>query len=165
MPHTERSKSNWKSREFQYLLSRKGANVMSIFSSTSKVHIAANIATILFVLSITLQLLLAAGILPISMAWGGRQSQLTASLRIASVVAAVLLGFFIYIIRRRAGLMGDMPIPTITRVISWIIAAFMAFNTLGNLVSTSTGEKIIFGPISFLLAVACLIVSASSLKS
>jgi hypothetical protein len=144
---------------------KKESNIMSIFSSTSKVHIAANIATILFVLSIILQILLATGILPISMAWGGRQSELTTSLRIASVAAAILLGFFIYIIRRRAGLIGDMPIARITRVLSWIITAFMAFNTLGNLASLSTGEKILFGPISFLLTVACLIVSASSVKS
>jgi hypothetical protein len=138
---------------------------MSIFSSTSKVQIAANVATILFALTIILQLLLAAGILPISMAWGGRQSELTTSLRIASLAAAVLLGFFIYVIRRRAGLIGDMPIPMITRVFSWIITAFMAFNTLGNLASLSTGEKILFGPISFLLTIACLIVSASSLEA
>jgi hypothetical protein len=135
---------------------------MSIFSRTSIVRIAANVATILFVLTIILQLLLATGILPISMAWGGRQSELTTPLRIASLTAALLLGFFIYVIRRRAGLIGDMPIPMNIRVLSWIITAFMAFNTLGNLASLSTGEKILFGPISFLLAVACLIVSASS---
>jgi hypothetical protein len=138
---------------------------MSIFSRTSIVRIAANVATILFVLTIILQLLLATGILPISMAWGGRQSELTTPLRIASLTAALLLGFFIYVIRRRAGLIGDMPIPMNIRVLSWIITAFMAFNTLGNLASLSTGEKILFGPISFLLAVACLMVSASSLKA
>jgi hypothetical protein len=138
---------------------------MSIFSRTSIVRIAANVATILFVLTIILQLLLATGILPISMAWGGRQSELTTPLRIAGLAAAVLLGFFIYVIRRRAGLIGDMPIPLITRILSWIITAFMAFNTLGNLASLSIGEKILFAPISFLLAIVCLIVSASSLES
>jgi hypothetical protein len=50
---------------------KKESNIVSIFSSTSEVHIAAKIATILFVLSIILQILLATGILPISMAWGG----------------------------------------------------------------------------------------------
>ena len=138
---------------------------MSIFSRTSIVRIAANVATILFVLTIILQLLLATGILPISMAWGGRQSELTTPLRIASLAAAGLLGVFIYVIRRRAGLIGDMPIPMNIRILSWIITAFMAINTLGNLASLSTGEKILFGPISFLLAVACLIVSASSLEA
>ena len=67
---------------------------------------AANVATVLFVVTIILQLLLAAGILPITMAWGGRQSVLTTTLRIASLAAVAILVFFAYVIRRRAGLVG-----------------------------------------------------------
>jgi hypothetical protein len=125
------------------------------------IYLTAKIATFLFVVVIVLQLLLAAGIFPISMAWGGRQSHLTASLRIASIIAAVLLGMFIYVIRYRAGLVGNVPTPVIIKVVSWIITAFMAFNTLGNLTSISTNEKLIFGPVTFILSVACLVVSAS----
>lgn len=138
---------------------------MSILSNTKFVRMTANIATILFAIVIVLQVLLAAGILPVSMAWGGRQSQLTTSLRIASLVAAVLLGAFIYVIRYRAGLIVGMQIPTVIKVISWIITAFMAFNTLGNIASSSNAEKLIFGPVTFFLTVACLIVSASRLNS
>ena len=39
---------------------------MSSFSDGSVVHIAANVATVLFIVTIILHLLLAAGILPIS---------------------------------------------------------------------------------------------------
>jgi hypothetical protein len=134
---------------------------MSLLSNTKLIHTTANIATFLFVVVIVLQISLAAGILPISMAWGGRQSQLTASLRIASIIAAVLLGAFIYVIRYRAGLVGKVPIPVLIKVISWIITAFMAFNTLGNITSLSTNERLVFGPITFILTVACLLVSAS----
>lgn len=126
---------------------------------------SANIATILFAIVIVLQILLAAGILPVSMAWGGRQSQLTPSLRIASLVAAVLLGAFIYVIRYRAGLVVEKQIPMVIKLISWIITVFMAFNTLGNLASSSSAERLIFGPVTFLLTVACLIVSASNINS
>jgi hypothetical protein len=136
-------------------------NEMSVLSNATFVRRAANIATILFAVVIVLQILLAAGILPVSMAWGGRQSQLTASLRIANLLAAVLLGVFIYVIRYRAGLVVEMPIPMAIKVISWIITVFMAFNTLGNFASSSDGEKLIFGPITLLLTVACLVVSAS----
>ncbi|MGB7876994.1 MAG: hypothetical protein WBL25_21625 [Anaerolineales bacterium] len=136
---------------------------MSVLSNAKFVRMAANIATILFAVVIVLQILLAADILPISMAWGGRQSQFTTSLRIASLVAAILLGAFIYVIRYRAGLVVEMPIPLGIKVISWIITVFMAFNTLGNIASSSNGEKLIFGPITLFLTVACLIVSASSL--
>jgi hypothetical protein len=136
---------------------------MTVLTNTKIVRMAANIATILFAVVIVLQILLAAGILPISMAWGGRQSQLTTSLRIASLIAAILLSAFIYVIRYRAGLVVEMSIPMGIKVISWIITVFMAFNTLGNIASSSNGEKLIFGPITLFLTVACLIVSASRL--
>ena len=138
---------------------------MISLSNTKLIHLAANIATCLFVVVIVLQMLLAAGIFPISMAWGGRQSQLTASLRIVSIIAAVLLGVFMYVIRYRAGLVGNVPIPVIIKVVAWMITAFMAFNTLGNITSLSTNEKLIFGPVTFMLSVACLLVSASKSNS
>ncbi|MEZ4869036.1 MAG: hypothetical protein R3C14_47380 [Caldilineaceae bacterium] len=64
--------------------------------------IAGRIATVGFLLTMVLQLLLALGIIPITMAWGGSQTVLTPALRIASLVAVLLLGFFAYVIRRRA---------------------------------------------------------------
>ena len=47
------------------------------------------------------------------------------------------------------------------RILSWLITAFLALITLSNLASSSTGEKILFTPISFLLAVSCFVVSSS----
>lgn len=137
---------------------------MTLLSNPKAVRLAANVATVLFAVVIVLQILLAAGILPVSMAWGGRQSQLTPSLRIASLIAAALLGAFLYIIRYRAGLVVEKPVPRGIKMVSWIITALMAFNTLGNLASTSNAERLLFGPITFLLTVACLIVSASRVE-
>lgn len=134
---------------------------MSALSNGSVVHIAANVATVLFVVTVILQLLLAAGILPISMAWGGRKSILTTTLRLASLAAAAILVFFAYVIRRRAGLVGTETIPTTIIIFSWFITTFMALNTVGNLASQSIGEKILFTPISFLSAASCFIVSSS----
>jgi hypothetical protein len=91
---------------------------MSALSNNSIASIAANVATVLFVVTIILQLLLAAGILPISMAWGGRQSVLTTTLRLASLTAAAILVFFAYVIRRRAGLVGTETIPTTIIILS-----------------------------------------------
>ena len=138
---------------------------MSSLSNTKLIHLTANLATFLFAVVIFLQIFLAAGILPISMAWGGRQSELTVSLRIASIISAVLLGVFIYVIRYRAGLVSKIPIPKIIIVVSWIITAFMAFNTLGNVTSLSSNEQLPFSPITFVLTVACLLVSASKPNS
>lgn len=133
-----------------------------LFSPTAA-RIAANVATIGFLLAAILQVLLALGILPITMAWGGSQPVLTTPLRIASLVAAITLGLCAYVIRRRAGLLGDPHPSRLIKVLSWIITGYMALNTLGNFTSSSPGEAILFGPLSFLLALSCLIVSASRL--
>ena len=138
---------------------------MDFLSSTQLIVATANVATLLFAVVIVLQILLAAGILPVSMAWGGRKSKLTASLRISSIFAAILLGTFVFVIRYRAGLVANGPIPALIMVTSWIITAFMAFNTLGNLASLSTKEKVVFGPITALLTLACLLISASNLAN
>jgi hypothetical protein len=95
------------------------------------------------------------------MAWGGREPVLTTNLRIASLASAALLLFFIYVIRRRAGLVRNASITLMIKVLSWLVTAFSALNFLGILVSLSSGEKILFGPISFLLLVACILVSLS----
>jgi len=134
---------------------------MSIFSNTSIVHLSANIATMLFIVVIILQLLIAASILPISMAWGGRQTVLTPGLRAASLVSAAFLGLFIFVIRRRAGIIGPEDISTAIKIFSWLITAYMAFNTFTNLTSQSTTEKMVFSPITLVLTVVCFIVSIS----
>ena len=95
------------------------------------------------------------------MAWGGTQPVLTAGLRAASLAAAALLAAFAYIIRLRAGLLGEGPPSRSIRILSWVITAFLLLNTLGNLASRSAGERLLFGPISLLLALSCLVVSLS----
>jgi hypothetical protein len=138
---------------------------MSATSNRSAAATAANIATVLFGIVIILQLLLALGILPVTMAWGGTQTELTPALRLASVAAAVVMALFAYVIRRRAGLIGSPPPSTLIKIFSWIITAFMVLNTLGNLASQSTAEKILFTPLTILLAICCFIVSISKTTS
>lgn len=134
---------------------------MSLLSKPTFTRTAANIATALFALFIAIQLLVAAGILPITILWGGRQTELTPALRLSGVAAAVILALFIYIIRYRAGLLGRMATPKAIRIFSWVVTAYMVLNTLGNFASVNTIEKLLFGPLTIILAVTCLIVSLS----
>ena len=134
---------------------------MSIISKSSVIRVSANISTILFAGVIIFQLLLAAGVIPVSMAWGGQQEVLTPNLRVASIVSAVVLGLFAYIIRRRAGLIGPEKISIIIKVLAWIVTAYMAFNTFTNLTSQSSAEMMIFTPITSVLTIVCFIVSIS----
>jgi hypothetical protein len=100
------------------------------------------------------------------MAWGGRQSELTPGLRLASLGAVVILAGFAYVIRRRAGLLGEDPPAdgqpsALIKVLSWVVTAFLVLNTLGNLASPSLAETLVFGSITIVLVVACAIVSLS----
>ena len=135
---------------------------MSGLRSPSTARLMGNIATVLFVVVIVLQILLAAGILPITMAWGGRQSALTPGLRLAGLGAVVVLAAFVYVIRRRAGLLGASPPSTLIKVLAWIVTAYMCFNLLGNLTSPSLAETLVFGPITLLLVISCALVSLSA---
>lgn len=134
---------------------------MTYLAKPNFVRNAANLASVLFIIFVVVQLLVAIGIIPSSMLWGGRQPELTASLRVTSVGAAVILGAFIYIIRYRAGLLGRVPQPTIIRVAAWVVTGYMVLNTLGNFASASYVERFVFGPMTIVLAVTSLIVAAS----
>ena len=138
---------------------------MKELSRHSTAKIAGRLAIVLFGIVIILQLLLAAGILPVSMAWGGREAELTPSLRLASLVAAVLLAGFGYVIARRIDLVGSNPPSLVIKILSWLITAYLGLNTLANFTSTSTSEKWLFGPITLVLVICCFLVSISKSES
>ena len=130
--------------------------------SQSTARITGNIATLAFLAVIVLQLLLALGILPVTMAWGGSQTVLTPSLRLAHILAALLIAGFAYVIRRRAGLLAQAHPSRLIKILAWVITGFMLLNTLGNFASSSTAEKLVFGSLTLVLVIACLLVSASN---
>jgi len=75
-------------------------------SKLSSIKLLGYISVGLFSIVMILQLMLASGILPISMAWGGRHTELTLTLRFSSLIAIILLCYFAYMIARRSGIMG-----------------------------------------------------------
>ena len=129
--------------------------------SQSTARITGNIATLVFLAVIVLQLLLALGILPVTISWGGSQTVLTPSLRLAHVLAVLLLAGFAYVIRRRAGLVAQAHPSHLIKILAWVITGFLILNTLGNFASSSTAEKLVFGSLTLVLVIACLLVSVS----
>jgi hypothetical protein len=124
-------------------------------------RVAANVATVGLLLAAALQLLLAVGVLPVTMAWGGTQPALTLPLRIASLTAVVVLALATYVIRRRAGLLPQAEPSMPIKVLAWVIAIYLSLNTAGNFASSSAVEARLFGPISLVSALACLLVAVS----
>ncbi|MCW5849518.1 MAG: hypothetical protein KIT87_05520 [Anaerolineae bacterium] len=135
--------------------------MLSRLRSPAAARVAGAIATVGFAVTIVLQLLLAVGVLPVSMAWGGTQTVLTVPLRLASLAAVAVLAVCAAVIRRRAGLSGQGPGSRSVTIFAWVITLFLALNTLGNFASVSRGETLLFGPLSLALVLACLVVASS----
>lgn len=97
------------------------------------------------------QVALAAGAPLGAHVWGGTQHRvLPTGMRIVAGGSAVALGAMATVIVRRAGLIGR-PARGLGPA-TWSIAGFLALNTIGNLASTSTVERFVFGPATALAA-------------
>lgn len=121
--------------------------------------IAALIAVVFFAILSVFQLLLAIG-LPLSkLAFGGRYEELPISMRILS---AVSIGIFIVAsisLLERVGIIIFFNNPIFNLVFVWIIAIYLAFNTLMNIMSKSKQEKLVMTPISLISSICCFIVA------
>jgi hypothetical protein len=140
---------------------RQGRGFRMRWITPAVARFAAVIAGVAFLTSAVLQALLALGIIPVTMAWGGRQPELTSGLRTASVIAALALVAFAVVIWRRAGLLGAGPSSRVLSVLAWTIAAFLLVNTVGNAASKSMAEAAVFGPLSLIEGIASAVVAAA----
>jgi hypothetical protein len=102
-----------------------------------------------------LQLLVAAGILPVTIAWGGRQTELTRTLQYSSLIAIVILCYFAYVIARRSGILGSRPPSPVINLLSWFVTIYLFFNAVMNFLSQSQAERWLFGPITLALVFIC----------
>lgn len=134
---------------------------MEQLRSPATARIAGQIATGTFALAIGGQILLIAGVIPVSWAWGGTQTDLNSTVQIGGVVAIAILALSAYAIRRRAGLDGAGRPGRGLMLVSWLITAYLFLNTLANLASPSLGEKLLFGPIALATALSCFVVAWS----
>jgi hypothetical protein len=48
------------------------------------------------------------------------------------------------------------------KIAAWVITIILVLNTLGNFASQSRGEALLFGPLTLVLSLLCLVVSAST---
>jgi len=131
-------------------------------SKLSLISILGYISVGLFSIVMILQLLLAAGILPVSMAWGGRSTELTPVMRLSSLIAIIILCYFTYMIARRSGILGTTPPSRLIKIVSWLVTVYLVFNTMMNFLSSSAAERWIFGPITLALVVLTLIININN---
>jgi len=126
------------------------------------VLIAAIIAVVIFAGMSVFQLLLALGLPLGKLAYGGKYEKLPTNMRIMSLVAIGIFAMGSISVLERAGMITVFNIPIFTLVVVWVIAVYLAFNTLLNAVSKSKQEKLIMTPLSLILSICCFIVAIAA---
>jgi hypothetical protein len=121
--------------------------------------IAGLIAVVLFCIMSIFQLLLAVGLPLGQLAYGGKYEKLPNNLRIMSLSAIAIFVYEILVILERVGFISIFNNTIIIIISLWIIAFYLAFNTVLNAISRSKWEKLIMTPISLTLTVCCFIVA------
>lgn len=107
------------------------------------------------VLVIVFHLCVLLGWIPNSIVWGGRiqTREEFYALESISLLVNVLL---IWIVAQKAGFAKPLLSEKVLSISLWCLAGLFAFNTLGNLMSKSKFEMLVFTPLTFVSALLCL---------
>mmetsp|Transcript_50897 Transcript_50897/g.75427 ORF Transcript_50897/g.75427 Transcript_50897/m.75427 type:complete len:155 (-) Transcript_50897:408-872(-) len=139
------------------------------FPNLNQIEFAGTVAKCGFLLMAFIQLGIACGIIPVTIIWGGSFEELSPSLQLASVAAAVLLVFMTFVVNLRCSYATNHDLnttvpPCWVSLSSWVVTAFMGLNTLGNLASSNPFERYGFGFLTAVLCICSWIVSSSRVQ-
>jgi len=115
------------------------------------VHTAARSMIIILSLIVIFHLLVLAGIIPYKIVWGGRLENTTDMIRFEVVSIGINL-VMLAIVANKAGYLNWGKSKQWARIGLWIMVVLFSINTLGNIVAINIWEKIIFTPLTLLLA-------------
>ncbi len=119
---------------------------------------ATNALLIIFILVMVFHALVLIGIVPFEMVWGGRleSKEDMIPFEITSIALnSVMLG----IVMMQAGLLKVNVKPIVLKVAFWCMFLLFAINTVGNIFSNNELERLIFTPLTLLLAVFSLLLA------
>lgn len=97
-------------------------------------------------------LLIITGTIPYEATWAGRLQNEVEMLRFESITIAVNLFILLLVLIKSSYVKIKIPSTVIT-VFLWLFVALFSLNTVGNLLSASFWEMIIFTPMTALLAI------------
>ena len=136
------------------------------FPNLKQIELAGKVATGLFLFMVLIKVSIACTML---VPEGGSQEQITVSLQIDTVSAAVLLAFMAFVVNLRCShatredLNSTMPPNWLTRS-SWVITSCVGLNTVGNLASPNSLQRYGFGTLTVVLFGCCWVVSSSPVQ-
>jgi len=108
------------------------------------------------------EILLALGLPLGGAAFGGANAVLSAKLRVASGLSALLFVAALYVVPARGGLFGRVGSSWPVHTASWAFAALFALSALANVASRSRWERLLMAPVAFVLTICCVVLSLVS---
>jgi hypothetical protein len=119
-------------------------------------RLAGNILLVALGLLALFHILVLLGVIPADIVWGGMVRGVPSNLVTLETVALLLTLLFILIIAAKTGYVQAGRLSSAVNIGVWLIFAYLLLNTLGNLASGVSFEKLIFAPITILLALCAL---------
>ena len=113
-------------------------------------RLSGTILIISFVLLFIFHVLVILGIIPYEIIWGGQLKD-PSSLILYEGLALVLIIIFILIVTVKTGYIKFSKFRIAVNIAVWIICIYFLLNTIGNLSSGISAEKMIFAPVSILI--------------
>jgi hypothetical protein len=123
------------------------------------------VKSILIILSLIVlfHLAILLGLIPFDMVWGGRLKD-AVQMRRFEAISILANGIMMVVVAIRGGYLNLRVSARIITIALWLMSALFVLNTLGNLASVNSWERLIFTPLTLVLALLCLRLATSSDK-
>jgi hypothetical protein len=128
--------------------------------SRSSPVIAGKILLILFGCLSVFHLLVLIGFVPTDVVWAGHAAGSTVTLLQLELSALLGTILFAVIVAARIDLLAPGRLQKTKAIGSWIVFLYLVFNAITNFAAASGFERLVFGPLSALMAVCALMVAA-----
>ena len=114
--------------------------------------LAGNILLAAFGLLAVFHILVLLNVIPADIVWGGQIQGVPSNLIVLETIALVVTLMFMLIVAAKLGYVQAGKLSGAVNIGIWLIVVYLVLNTLGNLASGISFEKLLFAPITILLA-------------
>ena len=116
------------------------------------IRLAGNIILTILSLLIVMHLLILIKILPSDFVWGGQVNNMQSNLFILEIIAVAVTLIFIFFTAVKTDYIKIVKLKILINIGTWLMFIYFILNIIGNLTSTVTLEKMIFTPVTIILA-------------
>lgn len=120
------------------------------------VKLAGSVLLIALALLAILHVLILFKVVPSGIVWGGQIGGSPGNLVVLETIALLVTLLFALIVAVKAGFVRTTRLKRAAGPGMWLVFAYFALNTIGNLASGVSTERLLFAPITILLALLAL---------